>query len=73
MSLNKALLIAIMLMACTAALLTVLQVWSIGLGWDTYIKLMITFGVLGFLCAFVMVLKSDLGEHKKLKDGNYLD
>lgn len=73
MSMNKVLLIAIMLMAGLSALLTILQVWGVGLGWEIYIKLMITFGVLGLLCAFVMVLKSDLGEHTKLKDGNYLD
>lgn len=73
MSVNKALLISIMLLAGVSALLTILQVWGIGLGWEIYMKLMITFGVIGLLCAFVMILKSDLGEHKKLKDGNYLD
>ena len=41
--------------------------------WDNFVKLIITFGILALVLGFLAVVKADFGEHKKLKDDNYLD
>jgi len=76
MSLHRALLIFIIVAVAGSALLTIAQIWTIPapvMDWATYTKLMITVGILVLLAAFVLVIKADLGEHKKLKDDNYID
>lgn len=70
---NRYLLIILVVLVAAGALLTVAQVWGLGLGWDVYIKAVMTIGILVLLLAFLLVVKSDLGEHKKMKDENYLD
>jgi len=70
---NRILLITIVVLVALGALLTVGQVWGLGLDFDLYIKAVITIGILVLLIAFVLVVKSDLGDHKKMKDENYLD
>ena len=56
-----------------AAFLTIGQVWGPLLSWALYTKIMITVGILILMVGLVIVLKADLGEHKALKDENYLD
>lgn len=70
---NRYLLILLVILVALGALLTLGQVWGIGLSWDIYIKAVITVGILVLLIAFLLVVKSDLGDHKKMKDENYLD
>lgn len=70
---HKTLLTAIVGLVIASALLTVAQIWGFGIGWDTYIKLIITLGIAVLVLAFVMIAKADLGDHKKMKDENYLD
>jgi len=70
---NRILLITIVVLVALGALLTVGQVWGLGLDFDLYIKAVITIGILVLLIAFLLVVKSDLGDHKKMKDENYLD
>lgn len=73
MTTNRILLITILIMVSLGAILTILQLWGIGIGWSTYVKLIATLGILTLLTAFIMILKADLGDHKKMKDENYLD
>lgn len=76
MSLHRVLLTFIVVAVAGCALLTIGQIWTIPtplMDWATYTKLMITAGILVALAAFVLVIKVDLAEHKKLKDENYLD
>jgi len=70
---NRILLITIVVLVALGALLTVGQIWGLGLDFDLYIKAVITIGILVLLIAFLLVVKSDLGDHKKMKDENYLD
>ena len=56
-----------------AALLSIGQMWFILLSWDVFIKLIVTLGILTLLLGFLLIIKADFGEHKKLKDDNYID
>lgn len=56
-----------------AAGLTIVQMWVPFLDWDVYVKAIITVGILALVIGFLIIIKADLGEHKKLKDDNYLD
>lgn len=67
------LLISIIVMICTAALISIAQLWFIIMTWDVFFKTLITLGILTVLAGLVLVVKSDLGTHKKMKDENYLD
>lgn len=73
MDLHKFLLISIIVMVIAGGFLTVGYIWIPGLSGTLYFKLMGTLGVLSLLAALVMVLKLDLGQHKNLKDNNYID
>lgn len=66
-------LITVIALACLAAFLGILQLWTSILPWDIFVKIMITLGVLALLCGILVAVKSDLGAHKKMKDENYLD
>lgn len=71
---HRPLLIAIMTMVIGGALLSLAQLWLPGIiPWEFFIKIIITLGVLTALAALILVLVSDLGSHKKMKDDNYLD
>ncbi len=53
--------------------LTILQMWTHVLQWDAYIKICGTLGIVLLVAGFLLVVKSDFSENKKLKDQNYLD
>ena len=53
--------------------LTILQMWTQMIAWDDFLKVLGTLGIVLVVAGFLLVVKSDLGEHKKLKDHNYLD
>jgi len=55
-----------------AAALIILNIWGVDLG-DVFYKILGTLVVLIVLVGFLMVVKMDFGEHKRLKDQNYLD
>ncbi len=70
---HKPLMIAIITLVCLTAFLFIAQIWVPIMDWSTFIKLMITLGVLIVLLALFMILSSDLANRKKLKDEDYLD
>ncbi len=70
---HQTLLKAIIVMVCIGALISIAQIWTIFLAWDVFFKALITLGILIVLAGFILVVKSDLGSHKKMKDENYLD
>lgn len=72
MNLHRALIIFIIGLAVTGAALVILQIWGVDLG-DLLYKLLATIGVLILLAGFLLVVKSDFGEHKRLKDNNFID
>ncbi len=70
---HQILLKAIIIMVCGGALLSIAQLWTVMLPWDIFFKALITLGILIMLAAFILMVKSDFGSHKKMKDDNYLD
>lgn len=55
------------------ALVVILQIWGVSFGPDVFMKVLGTIAVLIVLVGFLMVVKIDFGENKRLKDQNYLD
>lgn len=55
------------------ATLTILQMWTHILQWDAFLKILGTLGIVLVVAGFLLVVKADFGEHKKLRDQNYLD
>lgn len=70
---HKTLLLIIIGLIVLAALLGITQLWVPLLSWDIFAKAMITILIVVVVLGLLMVLKNDLGEHKNLKDDNYLD
>ncbi len=72
MNMHRLLIKTLVGLAITAAGLVILAIWGVNLSEIIY-KLLATIGVLVLLIGFVLVVKLDFGEHKKLKDQNYID
>ena len=53
--------------------LVIMKIWGFELPDDLFFKILATMGVLVLLFGFLTVVNSDFGEHKKLKDDNYID
>lgn len=53
--------------------LTVIQIWVPFVSWDVYLKLVGTAAIVAIVLGLIVVLKSDLGEKKNMKNENYLD
>ncbi len=53
--------------------LTIAQLWFPVVSWDNYIKILLTLGIIALVLGFLIIIKADFGEHKKMKDENYLD
>lgn len=70
---HKNIMISLVGMVVFGAGLVILQMWTSFMAWDTFIKIIITLGILVIVLGFLLVIKADLSEHKKLKDENYLD
>lgn len=69
---NKTLLGILIALVVAGAAIVVLQIWGVSFG-EIFFKLLATIGVLILLVGFLMVVKLDFGEHKRLKDQNYID
>jgi len=70
---HKTLLLIIIGLIILGAVLTITQLWVPVLSWDIFIKAIITILIVVVVLGLLMVLKNDLGEHKNLKDDNYID
>jgi uncharacterized PurR-regulated membrane protein YhhQ (DUF165 family) len=70
---HKTLLLIIIGLIILGAVLTIAQLWVPMLSWDIFIKAIITILIVVVVLGLLMVLKNDLGEHKNLKDDNYID
>lgn len=53
--------------------LTLVQIWVPVVSWDIFFKLAGSAAVIAVILGLIVILKSDLGEKKKMKDENYLD
>jgi len=60
-------------LVCVVAGIVIAKIWGIELPDDLFFKIIATLGVLILLFGFLMVANSDFGDHKKLKDDNFID
>lgn len=73
MRFHNVLLYALIGMAVCGAALVLDRVWFQTVPWDIFIKLLLSLVVLAVLDGFLMIVRADFSQHKKLKDDNYLD
>lgn len=62
-----------MYLVAAAATLILLQMWVHPFHMLVFWKLLATIGILGGLAAFLIAIKQDLADEKKLRDEKYLD
>ena len=71
--LHKPFLFVLIALVCGIAGIVILKIWGVELPDDMFFKVFATMSVLILLFGFLMVVNSDFGEHKKLKDDNFID
>ena len=69
---QRSLLLVLIGLVIGGAALIILTIWGVDLGAALF-KILATIGVLILLVGFLMVVEMDFGEHKRLKDHDYLD
>lgn len=70
---HKSMLLCLAVVVLAGAGLTIAQLWFPVVSWDNYIKILLTLGIIALVLGFLIIIKADFGEHKKMKDENYLD
>ena len=72
MSLHRAMVMSLIGLVLLAGVLIILNLWGVALG-DRFLKLLATIGILILIVGFLLVVKMDFGEHKRLKDNDFID
>ncbi len=49
------------------------QIWGSILAWDTFIKVMVTLGIIVLALILVMIAKNESDDHKRYKDKDLID
>ncbi len=73
MSLHRALVLALIALVLLGGILIILQIWGLLFDGTILFKLLGTIGILILIAGFLLVVKQDFGEHKRLKDQNFID
>lgn len=73
MTLHRALVYALIGLVTLGGLVVILQIWGVLFDPSLFFKLLGTIGVLVLVAGFLLVVQLDFGEHKRLKDENYID
>jgi len=73
MSLHRALVITLISLVVLGGILVILQIWGLIIDGDTLFKLLATIGILILVIGFLLVVRMDFGEHKRLKDNDFID
>ncbi len=73
MSLHRALVISLIGLVCLGGILIILSIWGVMIDSDMLLKILATIFVLMIIIGFLLVVKMDFGEHKRLKDNDFID
>lgn len=73
MSLHRALVLSLIGLVLLGGLLIILSIWDIAITGDMLFKTLATIGILILVIGFLLVVKYDFGEHKRLKDNDFID
>ena len=69
----NALVRCIVVLVVTGAALVLLQMWFHIFNPEIFWKLVVTLVIIGSVASFIIAVKQDLSDEKKLKDDKYLD
>lgn len=72
MNIQRALTYLLIALAVTGAFILILHIWGVDMG-QLFYRLLATIGVLAVLAGFLLAVKADFSEHKRLKDENFID
>jgi hypothetical protein len=72
MNIQRALTYLLIALAIAGAAVIILNIWGVDMG-ELFYRLLGTIGVLALLAGFLLAVKSDFSEHKRLKDDNFID
>ena len=73
MNMHRALVLSLIGLVLLGGLLIILSIWNVGIEPDFIFKLLATVGILILIIGFLLVVKMDFGEHKRLKDNDFID
>ena len=73
MSLHRALVMLLIMLVCLGGVLIILNIWGIVIDGDLLWKILATLFILIVMIGFLLVVKADFGEHKRLKDNDFID
>lgn len=73
MTLHRALVIILIGLVVLGAALVVMSIWGLFIDGGLLFKLLSTIGILILVIGFLLVVRMDFGEHKRLKDNDFID
>ena len=73
MSLHRALVIGLIGLVSLGCILLILSIWGVVFDGELLFKMLATIGILILVIGFLLVVKYDFGEHKRLKDNDFID
>jgi uncharacterized membrane protein YgdD (TMEM256/DUF423 family) len=73
MNMHRALVLSLIGLVLLSGILIILSIWGIGIEPDVIFKILATLGILILIVGFLLVVKMDFGEHKRLKDNDFID
>lgn len=73
MTLHRALVITLIGLVILGAVLIVMSIWGVMIDGSLLFKLLSTIGILILVIGFLLVVRMDFGEHKRLKDNDFID
>jgi hypothetical protein len=73
MTLHRALVLGIIGLVVLGGFVMILQIWGLLDNPDFFFRIMGTIVVLALVAGFLLAVRQDFAEHKRLKDENFLD
>jgi hypothetical protein len=73
MNMHRVLVLSLIGLVLLSGILVILSIWGVGMGPDVIFKILATLGILILIIGFLLVVKTDFGEHKRLKDNDFID
>ncbi len=70
---HRTLVIALIGLVMLGGTISILSIWGVAIPSDTIFKILATVGILILIVGFLLVVRMDFGEHKRLKDNNFID
>ena len=73
MNWQRALVFSLTAFVLIGAAIIILAIWGVVFDGELLFKILATLGILILVVGFLIVVRSDFSDHKRLKDENFLD